>query len=89
MTRRDAKLFLDKVIVDNIQPQTPLSGIGLYVASDRKRVLLINQKGDLTLNGKYYYNKLNQEPPSILNLSQIPFRKGRSLAINTLDGKKE
>jgi hypothetical protein len=89
MTRRDSKLFLDKMISDDIKPQTPKSGIGLYISNGSKRLVLINKKGDLTLNGTYYYKKLNQDPPSILNLSQIPFRKGRSLAINMLDGTKK
>jgi hypothetical protein len=74
------------MISDDIKTSTPKSGVGLYISNGSKRLVLINTKGDLTLNGTYYYKKLKQDPPSVLNMTQIPFRKGRSLAINLLDG---
>ena len=82
MTRRDTQIFLDKIIADNAQPQAPKSGIGLYVSHGRKRKVLINPRGDLTMAGKYYYEKTNQDPPKSFDFAQIPQRKGRSLTIN-------
>ena len=89
MARKDTKTFLDSLIAENIQPQVPKSGIGLYINRGRNRRSLINTRGDLTEAGKYYYEKTNQEPPKTFDFSQIPQRKGRSLAIQMLDGTKK
>jgi hypothetical protein len=44
MTRRNTKVFLDKVIADDIKPLIPKSGIGLYITDGLKKWFLLIQK---------------------------------------------
>ena len=77
-------------ISEGAQPRVPRSGIGLVLPNGpRQRKVLVNQAGQLTPAGTYYYNQTNQSPPRRFDFGQTPERAGRSLMIKLLDGSRK
>ncbi len=50
---------------------------------------MVNQAGQLTPAGKFYYEQTGTAPPGKFDFSQNPARKWRSLMISLLDGSKK
>jgi hypothetical protein len=67
----------------------PRSGIGLVLTDGRKRNTLVDQAGQMTPSGKYYYEQTGPTPPKKFDFTQEPQRKGRGLTKSLLDGTKK
>ena len=76
-------------ITNQSQPRVPRSGIGLVLPDGRRRKVLVNQAGNLTPAGKFYYEQTGASPPGKFDFGQSPERRGRSLMISLLDGSKK
>ena len=87
--RRQTKEQIIASIEGGAQPRVPRSGIGLVLPNGRQRKVLVNQAGQLTPAGSYYYERTNQTPPGRFDFRQAPQRAGRSLMIKLLDGSKK
>ena len=87
--RRQTKDQINASITGGAQPRVPRSGIGLVLPNGRQRKVLVNQAGQLTPAGTYYYERTNQAPPGRFDFGQTPERAGRSLMIKLLDGSKK
>ena len=87
--RRQTKEQIIASIEGGAQPRVPRSGIGLVLPNGRQRKVLVNQAGQLTPAGKYFYERTNQTAPGRFDFGQTPERAGRSLMIKLLDGSKK
>ena len=67
----------------------PRSGIGLVLTDGRKRNTLVDQAGQMTPSGEFYYAKTGLTPPKKFDFTQEPQRKGRGLTISLFDGTEK
>ena len=86
--RTQTKLEIQSAIDAHAEPRVPRSGIGLVLSHNGTRKTLVNAAG-VTKVGRYYYDRMNEAPPSRFDFAQEPQRAGRSLTIRLLDGTRK
>lgn len=89
--RQSDKAALDAAIAANHQPraQKGSKGLLLSIPNAKARKLMDGKTGSLTAAGKYYYEKIAQEPPNRgFDYGQAPTRVGTRVQATLWDGSK-
>jgi hypothetical protein len=87
--RKQTRDQIQASIAANREATVPRSGIGLVLTDGRKRNTLVDQAGQLTPWGKFYYEQTGKTQPTKFDFTQEPQRKGRGLTTSLLDGTKK
>ena len=87
--RESMKQGITAAIAAGSAPRPPSKGRGLTLAIDGRRsgLRLMDDRGDLTAAGDYYYEAMGVAPPNKrFDYTQEPTRKGPKIQIQLRDG---
>ena len=88
--RQNVKVSIDQAIQANVEPTPPRNGIGLSLSMGTGRSQnLIDDNGNLTAAGRYYYDQVGINPPDKFNFQQDAKRRGRTQYIKLLNGEEK